>query len=140
MGSARVIASIFGTCSPIVMCSVVAIANESASATACAPELSPRSGWISSAIAGSPRKPIAIEASVIPNWQAASDSSILSSCSSASSAPASPSFASASIRPLRVRTSANSAATKSPLSSTSKTSRKRNSAVIAEGWRQPRGL
>jgi hypothetical protein len=39
-----VIASIFGTCSPIVMCSEVAIANESAKATAVAPVPSPTRG------------------------------------------------------------------------------------------------
>ena len=98
--SARVIASIFGTCSPIVMCSEVATTKEIANAIAVAPVPSPSAGSISCAIAGSPRKPIPIEARVIPNWQAASDSSILSSCSSACSAPDSPSLASASIRPL----------------------------------------
>ena len=51
------------------------------------PVPSPSTGSSRSAIAGSPRKPIPIEASVIPNWHAASDSSMWSSCSSTSSAP-----------------------------------------------------
>ena len=133
VGSERVIASIFGTCSPIVMWSAVATAKAIAKAIACAPVPSPIRGSIRSAIAGSPRKPIPIEARVIPNWHAASDSSILSSCSSACSAPASPRFASSSIRPLRVRTRANSAATKSPLIRTSAISRTRKRAVTAQG-------
>ena len=88
--SALEIASIFGTCSPIVMCSEVATANEIANATTVAPVPSPSAGSISDAIAGSPRKPIPIEASVIPTWHAASDSSIVSICSSACSAPTRP--------------------------------------------------
>ena len=82
--SARVIAIIFGTCSPTVMCSEVAsakaIANASAVATPC--ESPPNSGSISYAIAGSPRKPIPIEAIVIPSWQAERYSSMRSSCTS----------------------------------------------------------
>ena len=77
VGSERVIASIFGTCSPIVMWSEVATVKAITKAIACAPVPSPSRGSIRSAIAGSPRKPIPIEARVIPNWQAASDSSIL---------------------------------------------------------------
>ena len=66
--SARLIASIFGTCSPTEMCSDVtrkkAIPTEMPTATPW--ERPPKSGSISSAIAGSPRKPIPIEAIVIP--------------------------------------------------------------------------
>ena len=130
--SAFEIASILGTCSPIVMCSEVAIRNETANATTVAPVPSPSAGSISDAIAGSPRKPMPIEARVIPTWHAASDSSIVSICSRACSAPDSPSLASASILPLRVRTSANSAATNTPLRSTSRSSRTRKSAVTAQ--------
>ena len=115
--SALAIASIFGTCSPTLMWRAVtrvkAIASESPAATPC--ERLPKIGSISSASAGSPRKPMPIEAIVIPIWQAESDSSILSSCSTTASAPASPSSASCSILPRRLRTSANSAATKKPL-------------------------
>ena len=135
--SALVIARIFGTCSPTVMWSEVASVKASTNAIGAA------TAWLSgpsstgsnrSTSAGSPRKPIPIEAIVIPTWQADSDSSIVSICSSACAAPASPSRASVSIRPLRVRTSANSAATKSPLRSTSRTSRTRKSAVTAAQW------
>ena len=82
-------------------------------------ERPPKTGSSSFASEGSPRKPIPIEAIVIPTWQAESDSSILSSCSTTASAPASPSSASCSILPRRLRTSANSAATKKPLIATS---------------------
>ena len=66
--SALAIASIFGTCSPTLMWIAVtrmkAIANE---IPAAAPwERLPKSGSISFAIEGSPRKPIPIEAIVIP--------------------------------------------------------------------------
>jgi hypothetical protein len=71
------------------------------------------------AIAGSPMKPIPIEAIVIPSWQAERYSSILSSWSSASEAPRSPSSRSCSSRVSRARTSANSAATKKPFAATS---------------------
>ena len=67
--SARLIASIFGTCSPTVMwsevASVKAIAKAIAVATPC--ERPPKAGSIRSASAGSPRKPIPIEAIVIPS-------------------------------------------------------------------------
>ena len=79
--SARLIAIIFGTCSPTVMwsevASVKAIAKASAVATPC--ERPPKAGSIRSASAGSPRKPIPIEAIVIPSWQAERYSSIWSS-------------------------------------------------------------
>ena len=87
--SALAIASIFGTCSPTLMWIAVtrmkAIASESPAATPC--ERPPKIGSISFASEGSPRKPIPIEAIVIPIWQAESDSSILSSCSTTASAP-----------------------------------------------------
>ena len=80
--SARVIAISFGTCSPAVMWSEVAIvkaiAKASAVATPC--ESPPNSGSIRLASAGSPRKPIPIEAIVIPSWQAERYSSMRSSC------------------------------------------------------------
>ena len=81
--SAWLIASIFGTCSPMLMWSAVtrvkAIATERP--TAAPWERPPKIGSSSTASEGSPRKPIPIEAIVIPIWQAESDSSILSSCS-----------------------------------------------------------
>ncbi len=87
--SALAIASIFGTCSPMLMWRAVtrtkASASEIPTATPC--ERPPKTGSISFATAGSPRKPIPIEAIVIPIWQAESDSSILSSCSTTASAP-----------------------------------------------------
>ena len=64
----RLMASIFGTCSPTLMWSAVtsvkAIATEIAIARPS--ERPPNTGSISFAIAGSPRKPIPIEAIVIP--------------------------------------------------------------------------
>ena len=87
--SALAIASIFGTCSPMLMWIAVtrakAIATESPTATPC--ERPPKIGSSSFASEGSPRKPMPIEAIVIPIWQAESDSSILSSCSTTASAP-----------------------------------------------------
>ena len=121
MPSARVIAISFGTCSPAVMWSEVAIvkaiAKASAVATPC--ESPPNSGSIRLASAGSPRKPIPIEAIVIPSWQAERYSSMRSSWTSTRLARFEPSLASCSILPRLVRTSANSAATKTPLISTS---------------------
>jgi hypothetical protein len=68
------IAKIFGTCSPIVMCSAVVItyasASEIASVTPCG-RLSPSSSSKIEATAGSPRKPMPSDVSVIPSWQAA---------------------------------------------------------------------
>ena len=123
--SAWLIASIFGTCSPMLMWIAVtrakAIATERPTAAPC--ERPPKTGSSSFASEGSPRKPIPIEAIVIPIWQAESDSSILSSCSTTASAPLSPSSASCSILPRRLRTSANSAATKKPLTATSRSRR-----------------
>ncbi len=131
--SALWIASIFGTCSPMLMWIAVtrakAIATESATAAPC--ERPPKTGSSSFASEGSPRKPIPIEAIVMPIWQAESDSSIWSSCSIASSAPLSPSSASCSIRPRRLRTSANSPATKKPLIATSKSSRTSRRTLIS---------
>ena len=99
------------------MCSAVtkakAMAREIPAAAAW--ERPPKSGSISFASEGSPRKPIPIEAIVIPIWQAERDSSMRSSCSTTASAPASPSSTACSILPRRVRTRANSAATKKPL-------------------------
>ncbi len=74
VGSARWIATIFGTCSPTVMCRAVAIAKASASAIAVAAPWANgpcRAGSSSAAIAGSPRKPMPSEAIVMPSWQAA---------------------------------------------------------------------
>ncbi len=66
--SARVIASIFGTCSPsemwIEVTRVKASATEIATATPC--DRPPKIGSIRRARDGSPRKPIPIEAIVIP--------------------------------------------------------------------------
>ena len=66
--SAWVIASIFGTCSPMLMWIAVtranAITSESATASPC--ERPPNAGSSSFASEGSPRKPIPIEAIVIP--------------------------------------------------------------------------
>jgi hypothetical protein len=66
--SARVIARIFGTCSPSAMwievTRVKASATEIATATPC--ERPPKIGSIRRAREGSPRKPIPIEAIVIP--------------------------------------------------------------------------
>ena len=130
--SAWEIASIFGTCSPMLMWIAVTRAKakirESAAAAPC--ERPPKTGSRSFASEGSPRNPIPIEAIVIPTWQAESDSSILSSCSITASAPASPSSASASTLPRRLRTSANSAATKKPLIATRSSSRTSRSALI----------
>ncbi len=78
MLSALVIASIFGTCSPTLMWAAVtsanAIATEIATATPC--DRPPKIGSIRVATAGSPRKPIPIEAIVIPTWHADRYSSI----------------------------------------------------------------
>ena len=119
--SALLIASIFGTCSPMLMWIAVtmakAIATEMPTAAPC--ERPPKTGSRIFASEGSPRNPMPIEATVIPIWQAESDSSILSSCSTTASAPLSPSSASCSILPRRLRTRANSAATKKPLIATS---------------------
>ncbi len=66
--SALAIASIFGTCSPTLMWRAVtranAIASERPAATPC--ERPPKIGSISFESEGSPRKPIPIEAIVIP--------------------------------------------------------------------------
>ena len=66
--SAWLIASIFGTCSPMLMwiavTSAKAIISESATATPC--ERPPKTGSSSFASEGSPRNPIPIEAIVIP--------------------------------------------------------------------------
>ncbi len=67
---------------------------------------------------------------MIPTWQAESDSSILSSCSITASAPASPSSTSCSILPRRLRTRANSAATKKPLTATNTSSSTSRRALI----------
>ena len=68
------IAQIFGTCSPSVMCSAVddrrsARASEIASDKPCE-MLSPIRSSKIVAIAGSPRKPMPSEVSVMPSWQA----------------------------------------------------------------------
>src|SRR5688572_10397080 len=95
------------------------------------PNTSPMIGSIRSAIAGSPRNPIPIEASVIPTCEAATYSSTCVIWWSASAARRSPSSASGSIRDFRDRTIANSAATKNPLTSTSTTTapRRRTSVI-----------
>ena len=130
--SAWEIASIFGTCSPMLMWIAVTRAKakirESAAAAPC--ERPPKIGSRSFASEGSPRNPMPIEAIVIPTWQADRDSSILSSCSTTAAAPDSPSSASCSILPRRLRTSANSAATKKPLIATRTSSRTSRSALI----------
>ena len=56
------------------------------------------------------------EVIVMPSWQADRYSSIRSICLSTSAAPRRPSSRSCSTRPCEARTSANSAATKSPFS------------------------
>ena len=61
--SARLIESIFGTCSPTLMCIAVTKAKANAIAIACeSSEERPKISSISSATAGSPRKPMPIEA------------------------------------------------------------------------------
>ena len=96
-------------------------------------ERPPKTGSSSLASEGSPRKPMPIEAIVIPIWQAESDSSISSSCSTTVSAPLSPSSASCSILPRLLRTSANSAATKKPLMATSRSRRTSSRTLIGLG-------
>jgi hypothetical protein len=86
--------------------------------------------WISSATAGSPRKPMPIEATVIPTWHADSASEMSSSWRTTLAAALSPSAASCSIRARLTRTSANSAATKKPFSAISTNSRARRTALI----------
>src|SRR4051794_38812891 len=101
--------------------------NEIAAAAAC--EMLPNSGSTSLAIAGSPRKPMPRLASVMPNWHADRywlRSSMRTSDRCAARLPSSPS---SSRRVRRDRTSANSAATKKPLASTSRTTAIRKSAV-----------
>ena len=68
-----------------------------------------------SAIAGSPRKPMPSEASVMPNWQAERYSLRSSSCLMTTAARRSPAEAISSSLARLARTSANSAATKKPL-------------------------
>src|SRR6266511_4116124 len=80
-------------------------------------------------------KPIPIEAIVIPTWQAERYSSIRSICPSACWAPRVPSSASASSRDLRERTSANSAATNRPLTSTSRSRKTRRRTFMAGAQR-----
>jgi hypothetical protein len=91
---------------------------------------SPRGSSSRLATAASPRKPMPIEASVIPTWQVERYSSILSTSSSARSTPRAPSSFSASSLSRRARTSANSAATKKPFSATSTTTASRNRASV----------
>src|SRR5688572_23321403 len=100
-----------------------------AMATPC--ESPPNAGSISSAIAGSPRKPIPIEARVIPSWHADSASLMSSISATAAAAPESSSAAIASSLDFRARTSANSAATKNPFSRTRSPTAMSRSAVIA---------
>src|SRR5262245_34391349 len=130
--SARLRANIFGTCSPTEMCKEVARVKAIAKATAVAApceRTSPSAGSNRAASAGSPRKPIPIEAIVIPTWQVERYSSMCSSWCRLRRAPPLPSSASCSIFCLRARTSANSAATKTPLISTSSSSATRATAV-----------
>src|SRR4051812_8711529 len=77
-----------------------------------------------------------IEAMVIPSWQADRYSSIWSSCSSTAEAPREPSEASCSSFERRERTSANSAATNTPLTAISTNSRMRRTALIVYGLSQ----
>ena len=123
-------AKLFGACSPMVMCSPVMI-NSAAivaiTATASAASRLPRAGSIRFAIVGSPIAPRASEAIVIPSWQAARYSSSDPICLRTSrrtpvSGPV--------IRSGRADTSANSAATKNPLTSTSTTMASRATVVM----------
>ncbi len=84
-------------------------------------------------MAGSPRKPRPIEAMVMPTCAADRYSSIWSISFRASVAPVEPSLESFSRCPARERTSANSAATKNPLMTINRTSRKRKKAVTRRG-------
>src|SRR3954470_2030138 len=102
---------------------------EIATATPC--ERPPNTGSSRCASEGSPRKPMPIEAMVIPTWQADRYSSSCANSVSAGSAPLMPSFAITSIRDRRARTSANSAATNRPFSSTRRRSRASRRALIA---------
>src|SRR5215210_763502 len=104
------------------------MAKASAAATPC--DRPPNAGSASSAIAGSPRKPMPRLARVMPNWQA--ERYWLRSPSRCTARPArrSPESASSSRRERRDRTSANSPATKKPLASTSTTTPTRKIAVI----------
>src|SRR3954454_17215169 len=109
--------------------------NDSGAATACdrkPPSASSR--MFASAI--SPRKPMPIEVSVMPSWQADRYSAMLSSWCRASRAPRAP-RPPASTRASSfwrwARTSPNSAATKNPFSRTStRTARVARSAVIGD--------
>ncbi len=96
VASARVIAMIFGTCSPIEMWSAVTNVNARATeipvATPC-PTGPSITGSISCATAGSPRNPIPIEAMVIPTWAAERYSSSRSIWPRTASALRSPSLA-----------------------------------------------
>src|SRR5262249_40554203 len=139
--SGREMASSFGTCSPTEICSVVArmkaIATESVTATPC--EREPNAGLIRVACEGSIRAPMPIEAIVIPTWQADRYSSISASSESTIEARLLPWEASCSSRDRRDRTSANSAATKTPLTTIRSRSRTRRSALIVARLAQALG-
>src|ERR1051325_3333709 len=89
------------------------MASEIATASPC--EIaSPKSGSMSCAMAGSPRKPMPSEASVMPNWHALRYSLRSSWSSSARCAPALPLSARSCNEDRLERTRPNSAATKKP--------------------------
>src|SRR3954447_7356591 len=97
------------------------------SATPC--ERPPSAGSISSAIAGSPRKPMPSEVIVMPSWHPDRYSEISSISATATWAPGSVPAVSASSARL-ARTSANSAATKKPLRRMRTRTARSRSAVI----------
>src|SRR3954453_3320929 len=109
------------------------MAMESGAPTAC--DRLPKAGSSTSAIAGSPRKPMPSEAIVMPSWQADRYSSMWSICVSSRPARLRPSCCICSTRLSRVRTRENSAATKKALAATSRRtpSRNRNSVISDRG-------
>ena len=132
---AEPMAKLFGACSPIVMCSAVMISRArmvlSAAATPWRSAVDSNSGSSSAAIVGSPSAPRASDAIVMPSWQAARYSSRWAACRRASRARDEPSSAS---RCGRTETSANSAATKNPLISTSRAIAMRLNVVVLTCW------